>query len=196
MELINKTALVSVGAKIDDTVKIGEYTVIGSNQESDNISIDSDTTIYRFCFIDRGVKIGKNCIIGDGSYIYRNCVIGNNVQIQAKSVIGRDCVIGNNCVVDANVSNKVIMEDGVRFLGQIAHSHRNHNLDWKSTSEESPVFRKNSIIGVGALIIGPIEVGENSYVAAGEILKCDLPADSVYIQGKIYPKSFFRGLVS
>lgn len=195
MAIIKYGAVISTGAQIEDSVQIGEYTIIGTQQKSDDIVIEDDTVINRFCFIDRLVHIGKNCKIGDGVYIYRNSIVGNNVQIQAKSIISKDCIIGNGCVIDGNVANKVIMEDNVRFLGQIAHSHRNHTLDWKSTSEPSPIFRKNSIIGVGALIIGDIEVGENSYVAAGEILRCDLPIDSVYYQGKIYSKKYFRGFI-
>lgn len=195
MATVKYGAIISNGVKIGESVQVGEYTVIGTNQETDNVIIDANTVINRFCYIDKNVHIGKSCKIGDGVYIYRNCKIGDNVQIQAKSIISKDCIIGNGCIIDGNVANKVVMEDNVRFLGQIAHSHRNHTLDWKTTSEPSPVFRKNSIIGVGALIIGDIEVGENSYVAAGEILRCDLPMDSVYYQGKIYPKKYFRGFI-
>lgn len=195
MATVKYGAIISNGVKIGESVQVGEYTVIGTNQETDNVIIDANTVINRFCYIDKNVHIGKSCKIGDGVYIYRNCRIGDNVQIQAKSIISKDCIIGNGCIIDGNVANKVVMEDNVRFLGQIAHSHRNHTLDWKTTSEPSPVFRKNSIIGVGALIIGDIEVGENSYVAAGEILRCDLPMDSVYYQGKIYPKKYFRGFI-
>lgn len=195
MSLINTSAILFQGTKIDKSVKIGEYSVVGSQCDDNNILIGAGTVIYRFCFIDKNVSIGENCIISDGVYIYRNCSIGNNVQIEPKSVIAKDCTIGNNCIIDGNIANKVIMEDNVRFLGQIAHSHRNHSLDWRSTSEPSPIFRKNSIVGVGALIIGDIEVGENSYVAAGEILRCNLPADSVFYKNEIRPKKFFRGFI-
>lgn len=195
MPIIKYGALVTKGTKIDDSVQIGEYSIIGNQQDSDNIAIDAGTIIYRFCFIDKNTKIGSNCILGDGVYIYKNCIIGDNVKIMCKSVIESGCKIGNGCVIDANIANKVIMEDNVRFFGQIAHSHRDHTLDWSTTSEPSPVFRKGSIVGVGALIIGDIEVGENSYVAAGEILRCNLPANSIYYKGKIYPKNFFRGLI-
>jgi acetyltransferase-like isoleucine patch superfamily enzyme len=91
--------------------------------------------------------------------------------------------------------NDVVMEENVRFFGQLAHSHRNHTLSWKKTREPSPVFHKNCMIGVGALVIGPVEVGENSYVASGEVLRYDLPANSVLYRGEVYPKSAFRGLI-
>ncbi|MDE7101085.1 MAG: hypothetical protein K2O05_04430 [Anaeroplasmataceae bacterium] len=195
MAIIKQGVVISKGASIDDSVQVGEYSVIGNGQDTDNIRIKANTVIHRFCFIDRNTQIGKNCLIGDGVYIYKNCTIGDNVKILCKSVIDSGCQIANGCIIDANIANKVIMEENVRFFGQIAHSHRNHTLDWKTTSEPSPIFRKNSIVGVGALIIGDVEVGEGSYVAAGEILRCNLPANSVYYQGKIYPKKFFRGLI-
>lgn len=195
MAMIKHGVLISKGATVDKTVQIGEYSVIGNGQDADNILIGVETIIHRFCFIDRNTQIGKKCIIGDGVYIYKNCIIGDDVRIMCKSVIDSGCKIGNGCIIDANIANKVVMEDNVRFFGQIAHSHRNHTLDWKTTSEPSPVFRKNSIVGVGALIIGDVEVGENSYVAAGEILRYNLPANSVFYQGKVYPKNYFRGLI-
>ena len=194
-DLIHKTALISCGATVDKSVKIGEYTIIGNDNNDDNILIGEETVIRRFCFIDKDVIIGQKCVIGDGVYVYKHSKIGNNVRLETKSMICARCSIGDGCIIDGIVMNKVIMEENVRFFGQLAHSHRNHTLDWKTTSEPSPVFRKNSMVGVGALIIGPVEVGENSYVASGEILRFDLPANTILYKGQIYPKEKFRGLI-
>ena len=42
---------------------------------------------------------------------------------------------------------------------------------------------------------GEIEIGENSYVAAGEIVRCNIPPESVYYKGRIYEKKYFRGII-
>src|ERR1035437_6952148 len=185
----------SDGVKLGENTYIGEFTIIGTGSSEDNIVIGRGTRIGNFCFIDKNVTIGDNCYIGDGVYIYSRTFIGNNVRLISKTTIDTQCNIGNNCIIDAIVSNKVIMEESVRFFGSIAHSHRNHTLDWKTTQEPSPIFRKGSIIGVGALIIGPIEVGENAYVSAGEVIRCDLPANHIYFKNQIIDKLKLRGFI-
>lgn len=192
---IKQGAIISPGAKLSESVSIGEYSIIGNQNIDDNITVGERTIIKRFCFIDRNVQIGKDCVVGDGVYIYKDCKLGNSIRVEPKTIIEKECVIGDGCIINGIIINKVIMEENVRFFGQIAHSHRNHTLDWKTTSEPSPIFRKGSIVGIGALIIGEVEVGENAYVAAGEILRCNLPANSVYYKGQIYPKTHFRGLI-
>lgn len=53
-----------------------------------NSKIPHSTIVEPLVFIDKNVKVGKNCIIKSGAKIFSNVVIGNN------SVIGPNTVIG------------------------------------------------------------------------------------------------------
>ncbi|MDR3216494.1 MAG: hypothetical protein LBT55_03655 [Clostridiaceae bacterium] len=182
-------------ALIGERANIGAFSIIGRNTEVSGVRIGNEFIMGAFSKIEDEVVIGNNCRVGDYCGIYYKTEIGNNVTIEHGSKVFARCKIGNDVVINASVSQRVIMEDGVRFFGRIAHSHRNHTLDWKNTVEESPMFKKGCFIGINALIIGNITIGENAYIGAGEIVRCNIPADSVFYKGKIYDKRFFKGLI-
>lgn len=54
---------------------------------------------------------------------------------------------------------------------------------------DSPIIGSNVLIGVGSVLIGPIEVGDNSIIGAGAIVTKDVPANTiVYGVGAINTK--------
>lgn len=188
------TSLIAKNVICEKNVIIGNFCIIGNDNSLPTI-IKNDVSIGDFCKISGDVVIGSGCNIEDGCYIYKKTKLGNNVRILTGSkIFGKSC-IGDNSIINGNVSQRVIIEENVRFFGRIAHSHRNHTLDWKTTVEESPKFKKGCFVGIGALIIGPIEIGENAYVGAGEIVRYNVPDNCAFINGKIIPKEKLRGII-
>jgi serine O-acetyltransferase len=51
------------------------------------------------------------------------------------------------------------------------------NNEWENIG--NPIICKNVVIADGAKILGPIIIGENSFVAAGAIITKDIPANSI-----------------
>lgn len=178
---------------ISNNVIIGDYVIIGSKHG--NVDIGEDTTIGDYCKIEGDVVIGKNCTIGDYSLICKRTIIGNDVIIMPGSKIYGKCTIGNNVIINANLSQRVDLEDNVRFFGRVAHSHRDHTLDWKTTEEMSPVIRKGAIVCIDALIIGAVEIGENSYISAREIVRFNIPKNKILYKGQLFDKDKFRGFI-
>lgn len=191
---IGETSIIAKNVIVGKNVRIGDFSIIGNEQLSPTI-IGNDVDIGDYCKITGDVKIGNNCSIEDGCYIYKKTELGENVRILTGSKIFGKSTIGSNSIINGNVSQRVTIEENVRFFGRIAHSHRNHTLDWKTTVEKSPVFRKGCFVGIGALIIGPIEIGENAYVGAGEVVRYNVPANHAFLNGKIIPKNKLRGLI-
>lgn len=178
---------------IDENVSIGDYTIIGSKHG--DVTIQQNTKIGDFCKIEGNVTIGKNCSIGDYSLICKNTQIGDNVTILPGSKIYSKCNIGNNVIINGSVSQRVNLEDNVRFFGRVAHSHRDHTLDWKATEEKSPIIKKGAIVCIDALIIGPVEIGENAYISAGEIVRFNIPQNKILYNGRLFDKDKFRGFI-
>jgi acetyltransferase-like isoleucine patch superfamily enzyme len=81
-------------------------------------------------------------------------------------------------------------------MGEVAHSHYQPKRDWDQTDEPSPTIGEGSIIGVNAILVGGISIGKNCYVSTGEILRVNLPDNSVYIKNKIVDIKSFRGLIA
>ena len=98
--------LIHPSAVIDETVSIGEGTVVMANAV-----INSDSIVGKFCIINTGSTIDHDCVISDlvhispGAHVAGSVNVGtmvwlgigssvvNNVSIQEKSVIGAGSVV-------------------------------------------------------------------------------------------------------
>ena len=104
-------------------------------------------------------------------------------------------VVGKECIIAGELVDRTVVEDWVRFQGETAHGHTDVTGNWDATVEPSPVIKRCSAVGVGAIVIGGITVGPRSFVAAGERVTCDVPAEHVLQGGELRPLSAVRGLI-
>jgi serine O-acetyltransferase len=88
--------------------------------------------------------------------IHPNASIGKGVMIDH----GHDIVIGETCVIEDNVS----MMQGVTLGGT-----------GKETGDRHPKIRRGVLIGAGAKVLGNIEIGHCSRVAACSVVLHDVP---------------------
>jgi carbonic anhydrase/acetyltransferase-like protein (isoleucine patch superfamily) len=125
-------------------------------------------------------KFGKNCFMASGACAIGDLETGDDVSFWFQTVVRADCHyirIGHRVnIQDAavvHVTNKrfaTFIEDEV----SIGHSAVIHGC----------TIRKGSLIGMGAILMDGVEVGESSLVAAGALLP----------PGKLYPScSLIKG---
>jgi acetyltransferase-like isoleucine patch superfamily enzyme len=178
-------------------VHVGFYSCVGyGDPEDDEVTYIGDgVRIGAYCLIEHGVHIEDNVEIDHYCRISRGVRIGENTRILYRAQIFEDVQIGRDCIIAGELVDRTIVGDTVTFQGNTAHNHKDPTGDWDETEEPSPVIEKGSVIGIGALLIGGIKVGPCAYVSAGEIARCDVPADSVLRNGKLLPLSDFRGLI-
>lgn len=90
-----------------------------------------------------------------------------------------------------------ICEDVVIFQNVTIGSNLKYNKQlqqWENVG--NPIIAKKVIIADGAKILGPITIGENSFVAAGAIITKNIPANSIaYGVNKYKPKDPIYDLV-
>lgn len=158
---------------------------------SKGVRIGCSTVIYYkspICNHSRlgGVYIGSNCIIGSSPYTYHsgmpfyttilndgdnssveigdNCRL-NSVYIHAKSKI----IIGNNCV----------MASGINIVD--TNGHEVYSSDRTKGKDEAKAISigNNVWIGVNAIILKGTQIGDNSIVAAGSVVKGVFPSNSL-----------------
>ncbi|MBK7538026.1 MAG: hypothetical protein IPI49_22165 [Myxococcales bacterium] len=106
--------------------------------------------------------------------------------------------IGRNTFIGGDVSNWTIIGDDVTFMGRIVHTYRKAGGrdDWVGAGPQpSPRIGDKAIIGENALLIGGIDIGRGAYVSAGEVVKYDVPAGHLAINGELIPLSAFRGFI-
>lgn len=125
----------------------------------------------------KGLKIGARFISQFGKFltgieIHPGAEIGRGVFIDhgAGVVIGETAVVGDNCTI----------YQGVTLGGTGKESGKRH-----------PTLGKNVMVGAGAKLLGSFTVGDNSKIAAGAVVLCDVPDNStaVGIPAKVVRKS-------
>ena len=172
---------------------IGFFSIVGDEKMS--TTIGDNAKIGRYCIVEGDVIIGDNFEMDDYCTVYQNCRIGNNVKLlYGKKIYGKS-MIGNDCIIGGHIPERCILADRVTFMGEVAHSHYNPTRDWNTTDEPSPVIGEGSIVGVNAILVGGIHIGQNCYVSAGEILRTDLPDNTVFIKNEIKDIKYFKGLI-
>jgi acetyltransferase-like isoleucine patch superfamily enzyme len=181
---------------VDGIVHVGFHSCVGYGEpEGDATYIGNGVRIGAFCVIEHGVHIEDNVQIDHYCRISRGVRIGTATRILYRAQIFDDVQIGKDCIIAGELVDRTVVGDRVTFQGNTAHSHRDPNGDWDETEEPSPVIEMGSVVAINALLIGGIRVGPCSFVAAGEIVTCDVPRDSVLQGGRPQPLEKFRGLI-
>ena len=158
---------------------------------------NNKTGISKQCFIAETAILGNNIYVGDFSYIGENVVVGNNVKIHPQVFIGdnttigdntilfpgvkiySDNIIGKDCIFHAGV---VIGSDGFRFapqnegnkkIPQIGNVVVEDDVEMGANCAVDRATLGSTIIRKGVKfdnlihIAHNVEIGENTYIAAG-----------------------------
>lgn len=146
-----------------------DYFVHESSYIDDNVVIGKGTKIWHFCHVQRGAKIGRNCVLGQNVNVSNNVKIGNNVKIQ------------NN----VSIYEGVELEDGVFcgpscvFTNDLTPRARfpKGSLAYKKT-----LVKEGASIGANATIICGNTIGRYAMVAAGAVVTTDV-LDNAIVAG-------------
>ena len=136
--MIHQTAIIDPKAKLDSSVEVGAYSIIGPNVEiGQNTIIQSHVSIIGNTKIGKGNKIYPFVSINDPQDLKYNgeetsLIIGDNNKIREYVTInpgtiggGGKTIIGNNCLFmisshiahDCHVGNNVIIANNVPLGG-------------------------------------------------------------------------------
>lgn len=102
-----------------------------------------------------------------GIEIHPGAVIGRNLFIDHGSgvVIGETAKIGDNCT----------LYHGVTLGGTSSEKIKRH-----------PTLEDNVMVGAGAILLGPIVIGRCSRIGANEVVRHDVPPESVFVGGEVH----------
>lgn len=148
-------------------------------------------------------KIGGEVTIGNDSLIEgmiatetenSKVVIGNNVYIGAHTII--DCVCNVTIEDDVLISYQCIIQDSDNH-STVYNLRKNDTVDWKKNrshnwdiTPKKPIkISKGAWIGVRAIILKGVTIGEGAIVGAGSVVTKDVP-DWTIVAGN--PAKFIR----
>jgi UDP-2-acetamido-3-amino-2,3-dideoxy-glucuronate N-acetyltransferase len=129
-----------------------------------------------------GAQIGADALLGDRCFVRERSVVGPGTVIGGGSSIDNDVVIGARVRVQTNVylPSYTTVEDDV-FIGPGVTGTNDNTMARHADAEPTPGprLRRACRIGGGVVLLPGVEVGEESFVAAGAVVTRDVPARAV-----------------
>lgn len=124
-------------------------------------TIGPGTRIWHFCHVMQHARIGRDCILGQNVFVASGVRIGNNVKIQNNVSIYTgveledDVFCGPSCVFTnvINPRSQVVRRDAY----------------------QRTLIRRGATIGANATIICGVTVGQYAFIAAGAVVRGDVP---------------------
>ena len=171
--VISDNCVIYPNTTILGNTTIGENTVIYPSSFIEDSIIGSNNTIYTSYIIKS--EIGDNNTVGPyahirpGNKIKDNNKIGSFVEIKNSELVGNVKIPHLSYVGDSFIESRVNVGAGVKVA----------NYDGKNkhkTYVEEGVF-----IGCNSVIVAPVTLHKNSFIAAGSTITKDVPENALAI---------------
>ena len=141
----------------------------------DDVEIGIDTVIHPNTTIKSGVVIGENCEIGPNSYIREGCRLADNVKVGSfvelkKAEVGEGTKVPHlSYMGDCEIGSKTNIGCGTI------------TCNYDGFKKSKTVIGNNSFVGSNVNFIAPVNVGDNTIIAAGSTITDDVPEDALSI---------------
>jgi bifunctional UDP-N-acetylglucosamine pyrophosphorylase / glucosamine-1-phosphate N-acetyltransferase len=169
---IGRDTIVEPFARLLGNTEIGEDCVIGSCSIISDSIIEEGARIEAFthieaCRIGPAAHVGPFARLRMGAHVEQDVHIGNFVELK-KTHMGRGAKASHLAYLgDSTVGEKVNIGAGTITC----------NYDGKK--KHPTTIGAGAFIGSNSTLVAPVEVGENSYVAAGSVITDEVPADAL-----------------
>jgi len=170
---IARDTVIEPGVYLKGNTKIGEDVVIGSDTVIVNSELADEVEIKQS--VIEGAVIGKGSDVGPHSHLRKDSVLGEDVHIGnyveiKKSTIGDETKAGHHTYIgDAEVGKGVNLGCGIVFA----------NYDGKN--KHKTIIGDHSFVGSNSNLIAPVEVGKNTFIAAGSTITEEVPENALGI---------------
>lgn len=151
---IAKTAVVSKDARVEKSVFIGDFSLVGANT-----TLEDHVVIHPQSFIGNNVTIGANSVIHTGVRILDDTIIGKNCVIHSNVVIGAD---GFGWAPNGNGSYEKVPQTGNVILGDHVDVGANTTIDRATLGATK--------IGTGVKLDNLIQIGHNVEIGAHTVI--------------------------
>ncbi|MBL4930642.1 bifunctional UDP-N-acetylglucosamine diphosphorylase/glucosamine-1-phosphate N-acetyltransferase GlmU [Clostridium paridis] len=170
---IGQDTIIYPGNVIEGNTEIGTDCMLYPNSRISNSKIGDNVEIQSSVILDS--KVGGNTTVGPFAYIRPESVIGEKVRIGdfveiKKSTIGNNTKVSHLTYIgDAEVGESCNFGCGTVVV----------NYDGKNKHKTK--IGNNSFIGCNTNLVSPVEVKDNTYIAAGSTITKEVPEGSLAI---------------
>jgi acetyltransferase-like isoleucine patch superfamily enzyme len=187
---IDETAEIGANVVIHDVVHIGPGARIKNNcviGERPSLTPDSHAppqpdrptviaagaTVCNSVVIFNGVEVGSGAIIGDLSCLREGASIGERVVVGLRCAVGASAKIGAGSRLQAGcvIPPLYLIEEEVSLGALVTGATNNAQRRDPASLREPAVLRRGCRIGSAAVLLPGVEIGENSFVGAGAVVR-------------------------
>ena len=171
--VIGKDTIIYPGNVIEGKTVIGEDCILYPNSRINNSTIGNGVEIQSSVILDS--KIGDETTVGPFAYVRPESNIGEHVRIGdfveiKKSTIGNNTKVSHLTYIgDAEVGERCNFGCGTVVV----------NYDGKK--KHKTIIGDDSFIGCNTNLVSPVEVKDNTYIAAGSTITKEVPEGSLAI---------------
>ncbi len=153
--IIGKNAIIGANSQIKNS-NIGDETEV-KNSVIEDSKIGCRTSVGPFAYLRPKSNIGDDCKIGDFVEV-KNSNFGNGSKASHLTYIG-----------DSDVGEKVNLGCGVVFV------------NYDGTNKFRSTVEDGAFVGCNVNIVSPVNIGKNSYIAAGSTVTGDVTEDALFV---------------
>lgn len=179
------------------------FDVRGEFQFGADCTVDCNVILEGRVTLGNGVSIGANCIIknariGDGATIQPGTIIedaeigehasvGPMARIRPGSVLGAECKIGNFVETKNAKIGKGSKASHLAYLGDVEIGE-GCNIgagtivcNYDGINKHKTRLGNNVFVGSNSVLVAPLDLADNAFVAAGSAINTDVPPDNLAV---------------
>jgi bifunctional UDP-N-acetylglucosamine pyrophosphorylase/glucosamine-1-phosphate N-acetyltransferase len=171
---IGKDVEIDINAIFEGEIILGNGVIVGANVIIKDSVIGDGSVILPGSNIDGGI-IGKNVSIGPYARIRPGTVLKDNVKI-GNFVETKNAIIGKGSKVShlAYIGDAEIGEDVNIGAGTIV-------CNYDGINKHKTRIGNNVFVGSNSVLVAPLELADNAFIAAGSTINRDVPVDNLAI---------------
>ena len=165
---IDINALFQGRVSLGNGVKIGANVVIKDSKIAANVNILHGSTIDG-AEIGEGASVGPYARIRPGTILKENTKIGNFVETK-NAIIGKGSKASHLAYIgDAELGENVNIGAGTIFC------------NYDGVNKHKTIIGDKKFVGSNSVLVAPVTLADNTFVAAGSSINSDVPADSLAV---------------
>ena len=165
---IDINAIFEGEVSLGNGVKIGANVIIKDSTIADNVNILHGSNIDG-AEIGEGANVGPYARIRPGTILKENTKIGNFVETK-NAIIGKGSKANHLAYIgDAELGENVNIGAGTIFC------------NYDGVNKHKTVLGDNVFVGSNSVLVAPVTLADNTFVAAGSSINSDVPADSLAV---------------
>jgi len=162
--------------------KLAAHSAAASAAAPEPLELEAGVTVGAHAVVLAGARIGAGAIVGDQSFVRERALVGAGTVVGRGSVVDNDVRVGERVRIQTNVylaAGSVVEDDVFIGPGVLTSNDDTMSRHPRGQAPEGALFRRACRVGVGAVLVPGVEIGEEAFVAAGAVVTKDVPPRAV-----------------